>query len=54
MSAILLVGFGALAQVPGAGGPAGMSAAVSKLFGDIKAFTAMDVLNIAVRLAREP
>src|SRR5690349_3539287 len=28
------------AQVPGQGGPAGMSTAITKLFGDIKAFTA--------------
>ncbi len=40
VTAMVLMGFGALAQMPGAGGPAGMSAAVSKLFGDIKAFTA--------------
>lgn len=31
---------GAAAQMPGAGGPAGMSAAMAKLFGDIKAFSA--------------
>lgn len=37
---MLLAGFTAGAQVPGAGGPAGMSAAISKLFGDITAFTA--------------
>ena len=34
------VGLGVQGQVPGAGGPAGMTAAISKLFGDIKSFTA--------------
>ena len=36
----LLVLASAYAQVPGPGGPAGMSAAITKLFGDVKAFTA--------------
>jgi hypothetical protein len=36
----LLAVAAAYAQVPGTGGPAGMSAAITKLFGDIKAFTA--------------
>lgn len=39
-AAIVLASLGVQAQVPGAGGPAGMSAAITKLFGDIKAFTA--------------
>jgi len=38
--AFCLVAFVTLAQVPGSGGPAGMSAAITKLFGDIKSFTA--------------
>jgi hypothetical protein len=38
--ASVLVNLSALAQMGGPGGPAGMSAAISKLFGDIKAFTA--------------
>lgn len=37
--ALALSGWAASAQMPGAG-PAGMSAALTKLFGDIKAFTA--------------
>lgn len=37
---ILLSGVASFAQVPGAGGPAGMSAAITKLFGNIKTFTA--------------
>lgn len=32
--------WGVQAQVPGAGGPAGMTAAMSKLFGDVKNFSA--------------
>ncbi len=39
-AALLLASFGVRAQLPGAGGPAGMSAAITKLFGDLKAFTA--------------
>lgn len=37
---LLLAGAGAQAQMPGAGGPLGMSATLTKLFGDIKAFSA--------------
>ncbi len=40
LAVMLVVGFASFAQVPGAGGPAGMSAAITKFFGDIKAFTA--------------
>ena len=36
----LLTVAAAYAQVPGPGGPAGMSAAITKLFGDVKAFSA--------------
>ncbi len=37
---LLAAALSAQAQVPGAGGPAGMTAAMSKLFGNIKNFTA--------------
>jgi hypothetical protein len=40
LGSALLLGVGALAQMPGAGGPAGLDTALLKLFGDIKAFTA--------------
>jgi hypothetical protein len=40
LAALLLIGFSAYAQMPGAGGPAGMSSALTKLFGDVNAFTA--------------
>jgi len=41
LAAILLAGFGAGAQLPGGGGsPAGISAALIKLFGNIPGFTA--------------
>ena len=38
--AVLLTGFGVSAQIGGPGGPAGMTAAITKLFGDNRAFTA--------------
>jgi hypothetical protein len=37
---IAISAVGARAQMPGAGGPAGMNAAMAKLFGDLKAFSA--------------
>ncbi|HEY5914512.1 MAG TPA: hypothetical protein VJA21_28310 [Verrucomicrobiae bacterium] len=37
---LFLSGLAAHAQMPGAGGPAGMTAAMAKLFGDIKGFSA--------------
>jgi hypothetical protein len=40
LGCFLVAGLGARAQVPGAGGPAGMTAAMSKLFGEIKGFSA--------------
>ena len=40
LAAVLLAGFGAGAQLPGGGAPAGISAALIKLFGDIAAFSA--------------
>ena len=40
LAAAMLAGFGAHAQLPGGGSPAGISAALIKLFGDIKAFSA--------------
>src|SRR6266404_3250446 len=40
LAAVLLTGVCAYAQMPGAGGPAGMTTALIKLFGDINAFSA--------------
>jgi len=40
VAGLLLAGVGAQAQMPGAGGPPGMSSALTRLFGDINAFTA--------------
>ncbi|HTL58886.1 MAG TPA: DUF4412 domain-containing protein [Candidatus Limnocylindrales bacterium] len=37
---LMLTGFGVSAQMAGPGGPAGMTAAITKLFGDNRAFTA--------------
>ena len=50
MAVLALNGFTAYAQMPGADGPPGMTAALTKMFGDIKAFTAkaeIQVLNSA-------
>ena len=40
LALVLLAGFRGYAQMAGASGPAGMTTALTKLFGDIKAFTA--------------
>jgi len=42
----LLCGGGVMAQMPGAGGPAGLDTAMLKLFGDIKAFSAKAQVRI--------
>src|SRR5512146_1655306 len=42
----LLLGGSAMAQVPGAGTPAGMNAALTKLFGNVKGFTAQAELRV--------
>ena len=40
LAAVLLANFSVSAQLPGGGSPAGISAALTKLFGDTKAFSA--------------
>src|SRR5512146_1993410 len=49
---ILLSRFNAPAQMPG-GPPAGMSAALTKLFGDLKAFTAKAVVQVLDEAQKE-
>jgi hypothetical protein len=46
LAGLLLAGTAAQAQMPGAGAPAGMSAALIKLFGDVKAFTAKAEIQV--------
>jgi len=46
LSAILLPGLDAYSQIPGAGGPAGMSAALTKLFGNNRAFSAKGEMQV--------
>lgn len=46
LAVLLLGGPAARAQVPGAGGPAGMSAALTKLFGETTAFAAKGEMQV--------
>ena len=45
-SLVCLVSLSVQAQMPGAGGPAGMSAALTKLFGDVTAFSANATISV--------